>query len=205
MTVRSQSAAGTPLAGGPSDLLARLQAFPRCASVSVADPLQVQRAIQSDVPMLVMLRGNAFDLPPLIELAHRHRKLVAVHLDLVAGLRPDPVAIRWLSHFGADAVITAHGQIVSAIKRERMTAILRLLLLRPDTVRAGLAAVKRAEPDFVEVLPGVILPSVRHLLAECDRPLFAGGFIQSARDVSSVFEAGAIAVTTSTEDLWTAS
>jgi glycerol uptake operon antiterminator len=67
----------------------------------------------------------------------------------------------------------------------------------------GLAAVSRAQPDIVELLPGVILPQVADLvLPRLTVPLLAGGFIRDADDVIAVLGAGALAVTTSEQALW---
>ena len=192
--------ASSSQARGSAAFIERLASFPSCAAVSSSD--QFERAIGSDAPVLVVLRMNAFTLAPLLARAHDRGKLVAVHLDLVEGLRSDSTAVTWLAQFGADAVITSRSQIIPAIKREGMTAILRLLLLRAGTVRTGLAAVHRAKPDLVEILPGVILPRVTHVLPDFGIPLLAGGFIHTADDVRAILEAGAIAVTTSSESLW---
>ena len=121
---------------------------------------------------------------------HAAGKLVAVHVDLVEGLRPELPAISWLGSTGVDAVISSHGQLMPAIQRERMVAIHRLLLVRRSLLGSGLAAVKRSGADIVEILPGVILPDVSHLLPKLDQPLLAGGFIRSEAEARSALAAG---------------
>ncbi len=189
---------------GPSvklaEFLARLDESPCCAAIT--SDAYLDAALKSGASMLFILRGDGLELRPLVTRIHAAGKLVAVHLDLVEGLRPDRSAITWLSRAGVDAVISSHGQLMPAIRREQMVAIHRLLLVRRGLLDSALAAVARSGADIVEVLPGVILPDVRHLLPRLDVPLLAGGFIRTEAEARAALAAGAIGVTTSTESLW---
>jgi glycerol uptake operon antiterminator len=120
----------------------------------------------------------------------------------VAGLRADRASIAWLAGAGVDAVISSHGQLMTAIRHEGMTAIHRLLLGRRSHLDTAVAAIGRSEPNIVEVLPGVILPSVVGLLPTFDVPVLAGGFIRTEVDVQAALSSGALGVTTSAQGLW---
>jgi glycerol uptake operon antiterminator len=183
-----------------SEFLARLAESPCCAAITAEEHLE--SALASGVSTLFILRGNGLELVPLVRRVHAAGKLVAVHVDLVDGLRPDRTAIGWLARAGVDAVISSHGQLMPAIQRERMVAIHRLLLVRRSLLDSGLAAVKRSGANIIEVLPGVILPDVIHLLPRMDEPLLAGGFIRTEEEARAALAAGAVGVTTSTESLW---
>ncbi len=184
-----------------AEIVARLREHPVGAAIKEHD--QLERALASSSAMLFILRGDGLDLAPLLRRVHAAGKLAAVHMDLVEGVGRDHVGVRWLVRAGADAVISSHGHLVRTIRASGVVAIQRLLLIDASSVTAGLAAVERAGPDLVEVLPGVILPHVRDLLVERLRvPLLAGGFIRSAADVEAALAAGAFAVSTSSPELW---
>jgi glycerol uptake operon antiterminator len=183
-----------------SEFLARLAESPCCAAITSDGHLEA--ALASRVSALFILRGDGLELRPLVRRVHAAGKLVAVHLDLVDGLRPDRTAIAWLARAGVDAVISSHGQLMPAVRRERMVGIHRLLLVRHGLLDSGLSAVTRSEADIVEVLPGVILPDVRALLPRLNVPLLAGGFIRTEEEARAARAAGAAGVTTSTESLW---
>ena len=191
---------------GPSDklpeFLARLAESPCCAAIT--SDLHLEAALASRVSALFILHGDGLELRPLLRRIHAAGKLVAVHLDLVDGLRPDRTAIAWLARAGVDAVISSHGQLMPAIRRERMVGIHRLLLVRRGLLDSGLSAVTRSEADIVEVLPGVILPDVISMLPGLKVPLLAGGFIRTEEEARAALAAGAAGVTTSTESLWVA-
>ena len=108
----------------------------------------------------------------------------------------------WLATSGVDAVISSHGQLMAPIRHEGMTAILRLLLTRHSLLDTAVGAIARSNPNIVEVLPGVILPSVAALLPDFGVPVLAGGFIRTSSDVDAVLSAGALGVTTSAGQLW---
>ena len=191
---------------GPSaklpEFLARLAESPCCAAITSDGHLAA--ALESAVAALFILRGDGLDLRPLVRRVHAAGKLVAVHLDLIEGLRPDRTAIAWLARAGVDAVISSHGQLMPSVRREQMVGIHRLLLVRRGLLDSGLSAVTRAGADIVEILPGVILPDVCSLLSRLDVPLLAGGFIRTEAEARAALAAGAAGVTTSTESLWVA-
>ena len=186
---------------GVDEFVERLRAAPCCAAVKSGD--QLDAALEGRASAIFILRGNGLELAPVLRRIHAAGKLAVVHLDLIDGLTSDVAGVRWLIRCRADAIISSHGQAVRAVKAENRVAIQRLLCVSRMAVELGIAAVSRAEPDIVELLPGVILPSVADLvLPHLTVPLLAGGFIRHREDVRRVLEAGAVAVTTSERALW---
>jgi glycerol uptake operon antiterminator len=180
--------------------ISRIAADPCCAAVTAPD--QIDAALGSRTPVVFLLRGNGLTLAPLVRRFHDAGKLVAVHIDLVGGLRADRSSIAWLAAAGVDAVISSHGQLMAPIRHEGMTAIHRLLLVRRGQLDTAITAIGRSGPNIVEILPGVILPSVAHLLPDFGVPVLAGGFIRTADEASAALAAGALGVTTSAQALW---
>jgi glycerol uptake operon antiterminator len=180
--------------------MSALAACPCCAAIT--SEARVDEALASTVAIVFVLRANGLELKPLVARVHAAGKLVAVHLDLIDGIRADRAGVAWLARAGVDAVISSHGQLMPAIQREGLIAIHRLLLVRRKLLDAAVAAVSRSGADFVEVLPGVILPEVAPLLPDLGVPLLAGGFIRTVAEAQAVLAAGALGVTTSSEALW---
>jgi glycerol uptake operon antiterminator len=153
--------------------------------------------------VVFILRADGLEIAPVLRRVHLAGKLAAVHLDLVEGLASDRAGVRWLVRSGADAIISSHAHVVRTVRAEGVVAIQRLLCLSELTIDLGLAAVARAQPHIVELLPGVILSEVADLvLPSLTVPLLAGGFIRSIGDARAVLGAGAFAVTTSERELW---
>jgi glycerol uptake operon antiterminator len=182
------------------DFLARL-AGSRCCAAVLSDE-QLELALASRTEIVFLLRGNGLALGPEIRRIHAAGKLAAVHLDLVDGVRADARGVAWLARLGADALITSHGRLMPVIREEGAIAILRLLLSRRTHLDTAFTAVSRARPDIIEVLPGVILPTLTGLMPTFGVPLLAGGFIRTEADAEDVIKAGAAGITTSAPNLW---
>jgi len=186
-----------------ADLVGRFREFP--CGAAVKSPEQLDAALACRCGAIFILRANGLELAPVVRRIHQAGKLAVVHLDLVDGVAADHSGVRWLARCGADAIISSHGQAVRAVRAEGLIAIQRLLCVNRISVELGLAAVARAQPDIVELLPGIILPSVADLvLPRLSVPLLAGGFIRDAAAARRVLDTGAIAVTTSERALWDA-
>lgn len=184
----------------PQEFIARVAAEPCCAAITADE--RIEAALASRAPVLFILRGNGLTLGHLVRRIHAANKLVAVHVDLVGGLRADRASINWLAGAGVDAVISSHGQLMAAIRHDGMTAIHRLLLGRRSQLDTAIAAIGRSAPNIIEILPGVILPSVIGLMPRFEVPVLAGGFVRTEAEVQAVLAAGALGVTTSSQALW---
>ena len=180
--------------------MASLAASPCCAAIT-SEP-RLDAALASRVGILFVLRADGLELKPLVRRIHDSGKLVAVHLDLIDGIRADRAGVSWLGRADVDAIISSHGQLMPAIRREGIVAIHRLLLLRRGLLDAALTAVSKSGADIVELLPGVILPEVGSLMPRLSVPLLAGGFIRTEAEARAALAAGAAGVTTSSENLW---
>src|SRR5213082_1771660 len=175
--------------------------YPVAAAMKSNEDMQV--ALESDALLLFLLKGDAFQLAPFVLEAHQRGKGVVVHVDLVSGIGKDRAGIQYLHQIGIDAIITSRSQLVSAGRAEGLTTIQRLLLVDDSALETGIKTIARANPDIVEVLPGVIFPEVASILQQAfPGPFFAGGFIRNAADVARVRAAGGILSSTSTYKLW---
>jgi glycerol uptake operon antiterminator len=179
--------------------LARL--FPVAAAIKSNEDIQV--ALDSDAPLLFILKGDAFQLAPFVAQALERGKRLVIHVDLVSGVGKDRAGIQYLHDIGVDAIITSRSQLVSAGKAEGLVTIQRLLLLDDSALETGVRTIARAAPDIVEVLPGIIFPEMAPTLRQLlPGPFIAGGFIRTAADVARIQAAGALLSSSSTYELW---
>ena len=123
------------------EFVARLRDDPCCAAI-VAES-QLAGALTSRAPMIVLLRGNGLAIGPTVERIQAAGKLAAIHLDLIDGVHADVQGVAWLARSGADAIITSHGRLMTAIRDEGVIAIQRLLLSRRTHLDTAFTAVAR--------------------------------------------------------------
>ena len=93
-------------------------------------------ALASTVGIVFILRADGFT--SCHHCAHHAAdRLVAVHLDLVDGVRPiGPASRGWRTRMSS--IISSQGQLVPAIRREGIVAIHRLLLNSPQPHGGGI-------------------------------------------------------------------
>jgi glycerol uptake operon antiterminator len=175
--------------------------FPVAAALKSNDDMRL--ALDSDALLLFMLKGDAFQLAPIVAQAHKRGKGFVVHVDLVSGIGKDRAGIQYLHQIGVDAIITSRSQLVAAGHAEGLVTIQRLLLVDDSALETGVRTIARAAPDIVEVLPGIIFPEIASRLQQAlPGPFIAGGFIRDATEVARIRAAGAILSSSSTYALW---
>lgn len=169
------------------------------------DSAQVAAAIRHGVGVLFILGEDIFALQDSVARAHAEGRLIFAHVDLIKGVGRDEAGVRFLArHVGVDGILTTRSNLIGPARREGLIAVQRLFVLDSESLAAGIPTVEKAGPDAVEVLPGVILPTIAQELAARGAlpPLIAGGLIRTAAQVEAVLSAGAVAVSTSTVGLW---
>ena len=183
------------------EFLRLARVHPVAAAIKSTDDMPV--ALSSDAMLLFILKGDAFQLSSFIAQAHRRGKGVVVHVDLISGIGKDRPGIQFLRQNGVDAIITSRSQLVAAGRAEGLTTIQRLLLVDDGALETGAKTINRAQPDIVEVLPGIIFPEIAPQLAQVlSGPFIAGGFIRTAADVTRIQSTGVILSSSSTQALW---
>ena len=202
MRVEASRARLTAVDSAVHRLLESFDRFPVAAAIRRAEDLP--RALASPVPAVFFLRAPAFHIGPLVWAAQARGKKVFVHIDLVAGLGKDHAGVAFLTReIGVNGIISSHSGLIAAAKADRVIAIQRLLLHDDLVLPQVLHAIERAEPDIVEVLPGVVFPEMVFGLRErIAVPMLAGGFIETQEQARAAVAAGARAVTTSSQALW---
>ena len=169
------------------------------------DSAQVGAAIRHGVGVVFILGEDIFALQDSVVKAHAEGRLILAHVDLIKGVGRDEAGVRFLArNLEVDGILTTRSNLISPAKREGLIAVQRLFVLDSESLEAGLPTVEKAGPDAVEMLPGVILPSIGQQLAARGTlpPLIAGGLIRTAAQVEAVLAAGAVAVSTSEASLW---
>ncbi|SHF43978.1 glycerol uptake operon antiterminator [Seinonella peptonophila] len=162
-----------------------------------------ERLLDSNFVYLVLLESHLARLRSLIQLANRHQKKVLLHVDLIQGLRSDEYAVDYLSQEVRPAgLISTRTPVVKRARKKSLLGIQRLFLLDTHALHTSLRLLEQFQPDYIEVLPGILPHMIKQIAEHTNVPILAGGFIQSTKEVEAAISAGAVATTTSHEPLW---
>lgn len=159
--------------------------------------------LESEHEFLVFLETRISQLRSLVKYAHKQKKKVFIHADLVQGLKADEYGIEFLiNEVKVDGIISTRGNVITLAKKHRIFAVQRLFVLDSHALEHNLKICNRVKPDCIEVLPGIIPKIIQEVHEQTGIPIIAGGLIRTNQDIEEALGNGAVAVTTSNRDLW---
>ena len=167
----------------------------------------LQAAVEmEEIQVIFVLYGDVCTIPEILERIKAAGKKAMVHIDLIAGLSAKEISVEFIARqTRADGIITTKPALVRRAKELGIFAVLRFFVI--DSL--ALKNIENLEmqcgtsrPDFIEVLPGV-MPKVLGRIAKVSRiPMIAGGLITEKEDVIAALSVGAIAVSSTNQDVW---
>lgn len=182
-----------------------VEANPVIAAVKSDAGLQAAVKME-EIQVIFVLYGDVCTIPEILERIKAAGKKAMVHIDLIAGLSAKEISVEFIARqTRADGIITTKPALVRRAKELGIFAVLRFFVI--DSL--ALKNIENLEmqcgtskPDFIEVLPGV-MPKVLGRIAKVSRiPMIAGGLITEKEDVIAALSVGAIAVSSTNQDVW---
>ena len=174
---------------------------------AVKNDAGLQAAVEmEEIQVIFVLYGDVCTIPEILERIKAAGKKAMVHIDLIAGLSAKEISVEFIARqTRADGIITTKPALVRRAKELGIFAVLRFFVI--DSL--ALKNIENLEmqcgtsrPDFIEVLPGG-MPKVLGRIAKVSRiPMIAGGLITEKEDVIAALSAGAIAVSSTNQDVW---
>ncbi|MDQ6422929.1 glycerol-3-phosphate responsive antiterminator [Paenibacillus sp. LHD-117] len=166
-------------------------------------PKEVEAVIASPFEYMVLLGGHLGHVKGLVDLAQSNGKKVLLHADLIDGLKNDEYAAEFLCQTIRPAgLISTRTGVIARTKQAGLIAVQRLFLLDSDALEKSYKLLEKTQPDYVEVLPGIMPEIIREVKDRTGVPVIAGGLIRTKEHVSEALAAGAAAITTSRSELW---
>ena len=182
-----------------------VEANPVIAAVKSDAGLQAAVEME-EIQVIFVLYGDVCTIPEILERIKAAGKKAMVHIDLIAGLSAKEISVEFIARqTRADGIITTKPALVRRAKELGIFAVLRFFVI--DSL--ALKNIENLEiqcgtyrPDFIEVIPRV-MPKVLGRIAKVSRiPMIAGGLITEKEDVIAALSAGAIAVSSTNQDVW---
>lgn len=163
----------------------------------------VDHIMPSNYKYIVILEMHISRLKPIFQLADAYHKKLLVDLDLVLGLNSDEYSAEYVcQEFKPFGLISTKGSVILKAKQKGVKSIQRLFLLDSGSLEKGYALIKRTDPDYIELLPGIIPKIIKDMKHRTNKPILAGGLIDTIEEVEQAYAAGASAITTSKKELW---
>ncbi len=170
---------------------------------AVRDDKQLHQAMLSSARIIFLLAGSINNLAERCRLLKAANRLCFLHLDLVAGLKPDQEGVLFIARqIRPHGIITTRPASIKWARAAGLLTVQRIFLLDSSALQDGSRHIKASDPDLVEVLPGVADKAISMAVSLFDRPLIAGGLISERSEILKALGAGALAVSTGEPELW---
>lgn len=162
-----------------------------------------EKALSSEHTWIVLLETRLSQLKQLVTYAKKENKKVLIHIDLIQGLKADEYGVEFIAReIKPEGIISTRGSVIDSVKKYDLIAIQRLFLLDSLSIDSNVRISGRTKADYIEVLPGTMPELIKKIQKVTDIPIIAGGLLTTQDDINEAFEAGSIAVTTSSTSLW---
>lgn len=171
---------------------------------AIKDVNDLEDIPKDKIDVIFILRSKLSNLNKIVDKAMELDVLVFLHIDMVKGIGKDKEAIRYLAQeVGIDGIMTTKSYLIKMAKKENLITIQRLFMLDSESLKTGVNIVQNTEPDLIEVLPGLVVPTmIEKLDNKLDFPIIAGGLVRNKEQIQEILKKDVTAISTSEKDLW---
>ncbi len=157
-------------------------------------------AISSPAKVIFYLKSNIITVKQKISEAIENNKLIFIHIDLAEGIGKDRAGIEFLAECGVSGIISTRNQLINYAKEKNLLTVQRFFVLDSKGLKNKNDITDSA--DFVEIMPGVVQKVIKSFTGN-GIDVIAGGLIETKEEVMAALSAGATAVSTGKQSLWT--
>ncbi|MBB6622874.1 glycerol-3-phosphate responsive antiterminator [Clostridium gasigenes] len=163
----------------------------------------LKNVITSKVLIVFVLYGSIMTIKKICEKLKKAEKVVFVHVDLIEGLKGDHTGMLFIKECGQPyGIISTRATNIKNGKKLGFCAIQRIFAVDSLSLETGIRNIQSVLPDAVEVMPGVASKIIKKMGNEVKVPIIAGGLIETKKDIMESISAGAMAISTTKQELW---
>ena len=175
---------------------------PVIAAVKSWDDLRESCKLE-EIRVVFVLFGDICTVGSIVDEIKAAGKLAIVHVDLITGLVGKEIAVDFIhTSTHADGVISTKPGLIRRARELGLYTVLRIFLLDSMAMDNLPHQVSMGRPDLVELLPGLMPKMIRLVRSRVRVPIIAGGLIADKEDVVNALDAGAIAVSSTNQNVW---
>ena len=171
---------------------------------AVKDEAGLRTALTTNSAVIFVLFGNICNISSIVNRIHQAEKLAIVHFDLVEGASSKEIVVDYLKNIAkVDGLISTKAAILKAAKNKRLHTIHRFFLVDSLSFYSLSKQYANSQADLIEIMPGCIIPKVMKWVQEMLRvPMIASGMVCEKEDAVAALNAGAVAVSSTSPNVW---
>lgn len=163
----------------------------------------LEQCLTSEVGVVFILFGDICNIGELVDRVKSSGKLAMVHMDLIMGLSAKEIAVDFIKKYTrADGIISTKAPLIKRAGELGLYTVQRFFVIDSLAFENIGRQIGAAHPDVIEVLPGLMPKVIKRLTKMCHVPVIAGGLIGDKEDVMAMLDAGAMAISSTNEQIW---
>ena len=161
------------------------------------------RCLQSESQVIFILYGDSCNIADIVKTVKNVGKIAIVHADLITGLSGKEISVDFIKNYTqADGIISTKANMIKRAKELEMFTVFRMFVLDSMALENLQRQGNAVHADFIEILPGVMPKVIKRVCRISKSPIIAGGLIVDKEDVIEALGAGAIAISTTNQEVW---
>ena len=157
---------------------------------AVKNDMGLAHALRSECAAVFILYGTILDIGQIVKRIEGLSNRGEIAVDFLAEATK------------ADGIISTRPNLIHHAKELGLITVQRFFLL--DSISFENVVRQSSHADVIDILPGAMPDVIRRLSQRVTQPLIASGLLTDKRDVCGALAAGAVAVSTTSEELWEA-
>ena len=170
---------------------------------AVKDEEGMEEALRSDCSTVFLLNSTILNVTALVARVQAAGKVALVHIDLVEGLSSREIAVDALLNIcQPDGIISTRPAQVRRARQLGLITVERAFILDSMSIAGLRSQLDQSQPDYIEILPGIMPRIITEISESTEIPVIAGGLIKYKDEVMAAIRAGAVAVSTTCRAVW---
>ena len=158
---------------------------------------------REELTVIFILYGDIRSIGNIVERIHQAGKIAMVHIDLVTGLSSKEVSVDYICEdVHADGIISTKKALLQRAHERGLLTVFQFFAIDTQAVISALDNANAIEPNFIEMMPGLLFRQIGQISSITHIPVIAAGLIKKEQEIHEVLAAGAIALSSSTRALW---
>lgn len=163
----------------------------------------LESCLTSDCSVAFILYGSVNNICEIVQRLKDAGKIVFAHIDLLDGLSAREAAVEYLiQNTSVDGIISTKPMLIRYAHSHGLLTVQRFFVLDSLALENIRKTVQPDGADLVEILPGLMPKIIKKLSTETQKPIIAGGLISDKEDIMTALGAGAIAISSTNQDVW---
>lgn len=169
----------------------------------IKDDSGLEKVLQSKCNVVFVLYGNISNIHLIVDKLKKAGKTVFVDIDLVVGTSAKEVVVDFMKNTTeTDGIISSKAPIVRAAKERGYHTIHRFFLIDSMSYHNLPRQLKNSTADVVEVMPGALPKVIGWVQEKVNVPIIASGLVCDKEDVLIALGAGAVAISSTNQNVW---